>query len=51
MRLLPWRPFVGCDRYNDELGTIGRANTDGTHVRQSFITGAIGPAGLALSGR
>jgi virginiamycin B lyase len=29
--------------------TIGRAGIDGTHVKQDFITGASGPAGLAIS--
>lgn len=32
---------------NSNVGTIGRANIDGTHVRQAFITGCHGPYGLA----
>jgi virginiamycin B lyase len=34
---------------NYDDSTIGRAGVDGTHVRQAFITGAIGPAGLAIT--
>ena len=33
---------------NYDTGTIGRADLDGSDVNQSFITGAIGPVGLAV---
>ena len=31
-------------------GTIGRANLNGSHVNQSFITGASAPIGVAVDG-
>jgi virginiamycin B lyase len=33
---------------NTGLDTIGRANIDGTGVNQAFITGSIGPYGMAI---
>jgi len=35
----------------DANGTIGRANLDGSDPKQSFITGASGPWGVAVDGR
>ena len=35
---------------NTASGTIGRANTDGTGINQSFITGLNTPSGLATDG-
>jgi virginiamycin B lyase len=35
---------------NDDGGTIGRANLDGTEVNQSFIGGANSPIGVAVNG-
>ena len=33
----------------NNIGTIGRANPDGTGVNQSFISGASSPIGVAVS--
>jgi virginiamycin B lyase len=35
---------------NSFNGTIGRANTDGTDVNQSFVVGAADPSGVAVDG-
>ena len=35
---------------NNDGGTIGRADLDGTNLNQDFITTATGPLGLAVDG-